>query len=154
MDHHLLRYVISKDTPVILSTGMSTGKEIGDAACLFHDTLYIAHCTSTYPCPPEEANLAYMNELKELRDVIVGYSGHEADMLPTLGAVALGARFVERHITLDKTMWGSDQAASLESDQLKVLVKAIRDMELILGDGVKQVYDSEKPQMEKLRRMR
>ena len=83
----------------------------------------------------------------------LGYSGHEEGIVPTLGAVALGARFVERHITLGKTMWGSDQAASLESERLKELVTGIREMEMALGDGIKRVYDSELPQMKKLRRV-
>lgn len=157
-DHELLGYMASKGRPVILSTGMSTEAEIGEAVdILYVADLYLAHCTSTYPCPSEQINLRVLLDLiaQEISEagVLIGYSGHEEGIVPTLGAVALGARFVERHITLDKSMWGSDQAASLEPQQLKELVVGIREMEAALGDGIKRVYDSELPQMRKLRRV-
>jgi N-acetylneuraminate synthase len=155
-DHELLLHMATKNPPVILSTGMSTLDEIHDAGSkLYPHEVHIAHCTSTYPCPLEEVNLGVMNYWTSgyLTEGVLGYSGHEEGIIPTLGAVALGARFVERHITLDKTMWGSDQAASLESERLKELVTGIREMEMALGDGIKRVYDSELPQMKKLRRV-
>jgi len=155
-DHELLRHMASKGRPVILSTGMSTPVEIDDAVrALLYAPTYIAHCTSTYPCPSNEINLRSMDKLweREVAKGVVGYSGHEEGIIPTLGAVALGARFVERHITLDRTMWGSDQKASLDPPMLKELVSGIREMEQALGDGIKRVYDSELPQMEKLRKV-
>jgi N-acetylneuraminate synthase len=159
-DHELLRHMSTKRHPVILSTGMSEEDEIEDAVdALGSRNFHLAHCTSTYPCPENEINLSYIAVLamKSLYHdppgVLVGYSGHEEGIVPTLGAVALGARFIERHITLDKTLWGSDQAASLESERLKELVTGIREMEMALGDGIKRVYDSELPQMKKLRRV-
>lgn len=159
-DHELLRHMDSKGRPIILSTGMSEWDEIRAATQeLGRSGLYLAHCTSTYPCATEEINLEMVSVLRNracpwytVTDGY-GYSGHEEGIIPTLGAVALGARFVERHITLDKTMWGSDQAASLEPQRLKELVAGIREMETALGDGIKRVYDSELPQMRKLRRV-
>ena len=152
-DHELLRHMATKKAPVILSTGMSDEDEIAGAIelLMYTNELYVAHCTSTYPCPVDEINLSHIPDV--WIDGYSGYSGHEEGIVPTLGAVALGARFIERHITLDKTMCGSDQAASLESERLKELVTGIREMEMALGDGIKRVYDSELPQMKKLRRV-
>lgn len=159
-DGELLGHMATKLNPVILSTGMSTEDEIEDAVdALGSRQFHIAHCTSTYPCPLDEVNLRAIAPLMvhsfyhENPGALIGYSGHEEGIVPTLGAVALGARFVERHITLDKTMWGSDHAASLESERLRELVSGIREMETALGDGIKRVYDSELPQMKKLRRV-
>ena len=151
-DHELLRHMVTKKRPVILSTGMSTLDEIEKALHeLQYTETHVAHCTSTYPCPVDEINLNHLDWMRDYEQL--GYSGHEEGIVPTLGAVALGARFVERHITLDKTLWGSDQAASLEAFRLKELVTGIREMEMALGDGIKRVYDSELPQMKKLRRV-
>jgi N-acetylneuraminate synthase len=116
------------------------------------DDLILAHCTSTYPCPPSELNLRMIQTLRALYPCPIGYSGHEVGLPTTVAAVVLGACLVERHITLDRAMWGSDQAASIEPGGLRRLVKYIRVVEEALGDGVKTVYDSEKPSLEKLRR--
>jgi N-acetylneuraminate synthase len=132
---------------------MSTMDEIRDAIELVpHDRLLLAHATSTYPCKPEELNLRMLETLREEFDCPVGYSGHEVGLQTTVVAVALGASFVERHITLDRAMWGSDQAASIEPGGLIRLVRDIRVAEAALGDGVKRVYDSELPVRARLRR--
>jgi N-acetylneuraminate synthase len=121
---------------------------------LGEENLLIAHATSTYPCPPEELNLLMLGTLRErYPSVPIGYSGHETGLATTWAAVALGACFVERHITLDRAMWGSDQAASVEPGGLYRLVGNIRDIERAFGDGVKKVYDSELGPRKKLRRV-
>ena len=154
-DIDLLHAMKSKGVPLILSTGMSSPEEIESAIGLIGtDNLLIAHATSTYPCPPEELNLRMIQTLQlRYRGVPVGYSGHETGLTPTWVAVALGACFVERHITLDRAMWGSDQAASVEIGGLVRLVQNIRDVERAMGDGVKRVYPSEIGQRNKLRRI-
>lgn len=140
--------------PIILSTGMSTMDEIKDAVSfLGQDNLIIAHSTSSYPCPPEELNLKMIKTLSNTFDCPIGYSGHEVGLSTTVAAVALGACLVERHITLDRAMWGSDQAASVEPQGLTRMVRDIRVVEKAVGDGVKIVYDSEKPILAKLRRV-
>ncbi|MEW6180707.1 MAG: N-acetylneuraminate synthase family protein [Chloroflexota bacterium] len=153
-DHGLLRKLRSTRRPVILSTGMSTIDQIKAAVELLDmDNLIICHTTSAYPCPPEELNLRMVQTLKETYPCPIGYSGHEVGLIPSVVAVALGACLVERHITLDRAMWGSDQAASVEPGGFERLVKYIRVTELSLGDGVKKVYDSEMPSLKKLRRV-
>lgn len=130
--------------PVILSTGMSTQQEIDNAVELLgKERLLLTHSTSSYPCPPAETNLKMIGTLRKRYGVSVGYSGHEVGLQISLAAVALGARLLERHITLDRAMWGSDQAASLEPGGLNRLVRDVRIIETALGDGVKRVYDSE-----------
>ncbi|WP_299025817.1 N-acetylneuraminate synthase family protein [uncultured Thermanaerothrix sp.] len=153
-DHGLLRKVRSTGRPIILSTGMSTFDQIREAVKLLDpDNLLICHTTSTYPCPPEELNLRMIQTLKrEYPDIPIGYSGHEVGLIPSVVAVALGACLIERHITLDRAMWGSDQAASVEPGGFERLVKYIRVTEQALGDGVKRVYESELPSLRKLRR--
>jgi N-acetylneuraminate synthase len=152
-DESLLRYHRKFDRPVILSTGMSTIKEVDRAVeILGSDNLIILHCTSTYPTSPSELNLRAIPMLQARYGVPVGYSGHETGLASTVVAVALGACVIERHITLDRAMWGSDQAASVEPSGLKRLVRDIRTIEQALGDGEKCVYDSELPIREKLRR--
>ncbi len=152
-DHALLRAVRETGRPVILSTGMSTMEEIEKAVNIFDtDNLLICHTTSSYPCPPEELNLAMIQTLKEKYDCPIGYSGHEVGLVPSALAVAMGACLVERHITLDRAMWGSDQAASVEPHGVRTLVKYIRVTKKALGDGVKKVYDSEQSSLERLRR--
>ena len=152
-DVNLLRKVRSKGRPVILSTGMSTMDEIKRAVdILGQDHLLIAHSTSTYPCPPEELNLRVIQALKAEFDCPIGYSGHEVGLQTTYAAVTLGAAFIERHITLDRAMWGSDQAASVEPWGLMRLVRDIRVIEKALGDGQKRVYESEMKARQKLRR--
>jgi N-acetylneuraminate synthase len=139
-----------------MSTGMSTMEQIEAAVKFFGtDNLLLAHATSSYPCKNEELNLRMIETLrKKYPTVPIGYSGHEVGLAPTWAAVALGASFVERHITLDRAMWGTDQAASVEMGGLQRLVANIRDIEVALGDGIKKVYDSEKSQIQKLRRVK
>ena len=142
--------------PIMMSTGMSTIEQI-DKAISFMDknNLLVAHATSAYPCKNEELNLKMIETLKnKYPDIPIGYSGHEVGLAPTWAAVALGACFVERHITLDRAMWGTDQAASVEIGGMERLVSSIRDIEKSLGDGVKKVYDSELGQIKKLRRVK
>ncbi len=153
-DSDLLRHYRRFDKPIILSTGMSTLEEIDRAVeVLGTDDLIVLHCTSTYPAPVEELNLRAMDTLCERYGVPVGYSGHEVGLAPTVAAATLGAVVVERHITLDRAMWGSDQAASVEPGGFARLVRDIRCVEQAMGDGVKRFYDSEIPVREKLRRI-
>jgi N-acetylneuraminate synthase len=155
-DHELLRRTRATGKPVILSTGMSTLDEIDTAVdVLGRDGLLIAHSTSTYPCAPGDLNLRMIPTLeRRFPDCPVGYSGHETGLAPTWAAVSLGATFVERHITLDRALWGSDQAASVEIGGFLRLVANIRDVEKSLGDGVKRIYEGELKQIEKLRRVK
>ncbi|WP_229788248.1 N-acetylneuraminate synthase family protein [Thermopolyspora flexuosa] len=153
-DHELLRAVAATGKPVILSTGMSTLEEIDRAVeILGTSRLVILHATSTYPLPPEEANLRTIITLRERYGVPVGYSGHERGLQISLAAVTLGAVMLERHITLDRTMWGSDQAASLEPAGLAHLVRDVRIIETALGDGVKRIYPGELAPKARLRRV-
>lgn len=153
-DLGMLRKIKATGKPVILSTGMSTIEQIDTAVeTLGKDKLIIMHATSTYPLPPEEANLKMIGTLKERYGVPVGYSGHEPGLQISIAAVALGAVTVERHITLDRTMWGSDHAASLEPKGFINLVRDIRIIEDALGDGVKKVFPGELAPLSKLRRV-
>jgi N-acetylneuraminate synthase len=154
-DHLLLQKKKATGRPLIISTGMSTAEEIESAVLkVGTDNLLIAHSTSTYPCPPEQLNLRMITTLKAMYPTCpIGYSGHEVGLSPTWAAVALGASFVERHITLDRAMWGSDQAASVEIGGFMRLVQNIRDVEKALGDGRKRVYETEMGQRRKLRRV-
>lgn len=154
-DEDLLKAIRKIGRPVILSTGMSTMEEIEDAVALLgKENLLIAQSTSSYPCQLEELNLRVIQTYKEkFPNVPIGYSGHETGLAPTLAAVVLGATFVERHITLDRALWGTDQAASVEVQGMIRLVKNIRDIERSLGDGEKKVYESEKSSLKKLRRV-
>lgn len=140
--------------PVILSTGMSTQEQIDHAfGLLVPARALVAHSTSTYPCPAGELNLRMIQTLRGRLGVPIGYSGHEVGLPTTIAAVALGATFVERHITLDRAMWGTDQAASIEPMGFHRLVRDIRVIESAFGDGVKRVYDSEHGPRAKLRRI-
>lgn len=154
-DIPLLKKMKSTGKPLMISTGMSTAEEIVEAVkAIGTDNLLIAHSTSAYPCKVEELNLRMIATLqKQFPMNPIGYSGHEVGLATTLAAVALGATFVERHITLDRTMWGTDQAASVEIMGLHKLIRDIRDIERSLGDGVKKVYDSEKGARTRLRRV-
>jgi len=154
-DRALLEALRDTGKPVILSTGMSTPEQIDTAIdILGTDRLVLMHATSTYPMEPEEANLRVIPVLRDrYPGVPVGYSGHERGIQISLAAVALGAVAVERHITLDRTMWGSDHAASLEPTGLRHLVRDIRIVETALGDGVKRVFPGEFAPMAKLRRV-
>lgn len=152
-DHELLRGMKATGKPIILSTGMSTMEEIRKAVDIVGEkNLLLCHTTSSYPCPPEELNLKMVQTLKENFDCPVGYSGHEVGLVPSALAVALGACLVERHVTLDRAMWGSDQSASVEPHGVRTLVKYIRVTEKSMGDGEKKVYDSEQSSLKKLRR--
>jgi N-acetylneuraminate synthase len=153
-DDGLLKKLRATGRPLILSTGMSTLAQIRAAVSLLGtDNLIITHATSTYPCDPSELNLRVIQSLRaEFPDIPIGYSGHEVGLIPSVVAVAMGACLIERHITLDRAMWGSDQAASVEPQGFERLVKYIRVTEQALGDGVKKVYDSELPSLKKLRR--
>ena len=139
--------------PIVMSTGMSTMDEIRAAVDVLGDEhLVIAHSTSAYPCPVNELNLRMIESLRTEFGTPIGYSGHEVGLPTTVPAVAFGACYIERHITLDRAMWGSAQAASIEPGGLERLVHYIRVVEEALGDGVKRVYDSEVPIMKRLRR--
>ncbi len=153
-DHALLRKLRSTGRPVILSTGMSTMEQIeASVKELNADNLMITHATSTYPCEPDELNLRMIGTLREKFSCPIGYSGHEVGLIPSVVAVGLGASLVERHITLDRAMWGSDQAASVEPGGFERLVHYVRVTEESLGDGVKKVYPSEMSSLKKLRRV-
>lgn len=154
-DDNLLKHTKSKGKPILLSTGMSSMEEIRHAvSVLGEDNLIIYHCTSTYPSNTEEMNLRVIETFKKEFSCPIGYSGHERGVTPSILAVALGANSVERHITLDRTNWGSDQAASLEMAGLYHMVRDIRQTPLLLGDGKKVVYPRELPIIEKLRRVK
>jgi N-acetylneuraminate synthase len=153
-DHNLLRHVRKTGRPLVISTGMSTMQQIQAAvAVVGTENLVIMHCTSTYPCEPEELNLRMIRTLRDEFSCPIGYSGHEVGLVPPQVAVALGACMIERHLTLDRAMWGSDQAASVEPSGFERLVKYVRTAEASLGDGVKRVYESEKSSLIKLRRV-
>ena len=153
-DDDLLHHISAKGRPMILSTGMSTMEQIRHAVSqLDQDRLLIAHSTSSYPCKPKELNLRVIQTLQQEFDCPIGYSGHEVGLQTSYAAVVLGACYVERHITLDRAMWGSDQAASVEPHGFARLVRDIRVTEKALGDGIKRVYESEKPIMQRLRHL-
>ena len=153
-DIAMLEALARTGKPIILSTGMSTLDQIDRAVeVLGTDNLVILHATSTYPLPPEEANIRMITTLQErYAGVPIGYSGHERGLQISIGAVALGAVAVERHITLDRTMWGSDHAASLEPVGFEHLVRDIRVLGEAMGDGVKRIYPGELAPLAKLRR--
>ncbi len=155
-DLPLLRSMRMTGRPLMMSTGMSTMAEIErSVAAVGEEDLLIAHSTSTYPCPPEALNLRMIETLKQKWSRCpIGYSGHEVGLAPSWAAVAMGATFVERHITLDRAMWGTDQAASVEVVGLVRLVANIRDIERSLGDGIKRVHEGELAARKKLRRVR
>lgn len=153
-DSKLLSRLERAGRAIILSTGMSTIEQISVAvAGLSKSRLLLTHSTSTYPCPPEELNLRMIQTLKEKFGVPVGYSGHEVGLQTTYAAVVLGACLVERHLTLDRAMWGADHAASVEPGGFTRLVRDIRVVERALGDGVKRVFDSEMAAIQRLRRV-
>jgi N-acetylneuraminate synthase len=152
-DRDLLEKIKASGKPIILSTGMSTMEQIHAAVKLLgEDNLILAHSTSAYPCKPTELNLRMIETLKKEFSCPIGYSGHEVGLVTSVVAVSLGASLVERHITLDRAMWGSDQAASVEPVGFRRLVKDIRVTEQALGNGVKMIYEDEILIMRKLRR--
>lgn len=153
-DDNLLRHHRKYGRPMIISTGMSTLEQVDHAVeVLGKEDLIILHTTSTYPSKLEELNLNVMNTLRQRYDVPVGYSGHEVGLAPSVAAATMGACMIERHITLDRAMWGSDQSASVEPQGFERMIKDIRAIEVALGDGVKRVYESEVPIIKKLRRV-
>jgi N-acetylneuraminate synthase len=153
-DDNLLRHVRATGKPIILSTGMSTIEEIDHAVdVLGKDDLILLHACSTYPAYYEELNLRAIPKLRGRYALPVGYSGHETGIPSSVAAVVLGACCVERHITMDRAMWGSDHAASLEPNGISRLVRDIRLIEQSMGDGVKRVFEREQPVIQKLRRV-
>ena len=153
-DDRLLRHIRATGKPVILSTGMSTYAEIDHAVeVLGKEDLILMHATSTYPATYDELNLRAIPAMAERYGVPVGYSGHETGIPTSVCAAALGACCVERHITTDRAMWGSDHAASLEPNGIHRLVRDIRLWEQAKGDGIKRVYEREVPVIKKLRRV-
>jgi len=153
-DDNLLRHTRSVGKPIVLSTGMSTLQEVDHAVeVLGKKDLVLLHACSTYPAYYEELNLGVINVLRERYGVPVGYSGHETGLPSSIAAAVLGACIVERHITLDRSMWGSDHAASLEPNGITRLVRDIRLIEKSKGDGVKRVLEREQPIIKKLRRV-
>jgi N-acetylneuraminate synthase len=152
-DDDLLRYTKAKGKPIIMSTGMSILEQIDHAVEIIgKDNLIILHATSTYPAYYEELSLSVIPVLKRRYDIPIGYSGHETGIASSVAAVALGASVVERHITLDRAMWGTDQAASLGPSGIIKMVNEIRLVETSMGDGVKRVFEREEPIIKKLRR--
>lgn len=151
-DTDLLKAHAASQKPIILSTGMSTMEEIRTAVNNFDkERLVVLHSTSSYPLDHAEANLNMIQTLREEFNLPIGYSGHEIGLQISLAAVALGAKVLERHVTLNRSMWGSDHSASLEPQGLAKLVRDVRIVEKAMGDGVKKVYESELPNREKLR---
>ncbi len=153
-DDALLAYTRAKGKPIILSTGMSTLEQVDQAVkVLGSKDLILLHTCSAYPSMYEELNLKVITTLRNRYKVPVGYSGHETGIPSSAATIALGACVVERHVTLDRSMWGSDQAASLEPNGMNRLVRDIRLIETALGDGVKRVEEREVPVRDKLRRV-
>lgn len=153
-DDDLLAAIAETRKPVLLSTGMSTIDEVDRAVDILEGSpLALLHTTSTYPCPAEETNLLMIRTLEDRYGLPVGYSGHERGLQVSIAAVALGAVAVERHITLDRAMWGSDHAASLEPQGLMHLVRDIRLVEEAMGDGVKRIFPGEVEPRHRLRRV-
>lgn len=156
-DFALIERILETGRPLMLSTGMSTMNEIENALSFINAfspgyPLFVAHSTSAYPCKPEELNLKMIQTLEhQFPGIPIGYSGHETGLATTVGAVAMGATFVERHFTLDRAMWGSDHAASVEPQGFQRMVRDIRDVETAAGDGIKKVYESELGPMKRLR---
>ena len=151
----LLKMIAEEKKHTFISTGMSTMEQISNAVKIFRDVdcpFELLHTNSTYPMKLEEANLKCIETLRKEFDCDVGYSGHEvSSYVVCLAAVMLGATSIERHVTLDRSMYGSDQSASLEKPGLERLVRDIHRTDLILGDGIKRIWDSEKHVMKKLR---
>jgi N-acetylneuraminate synthase len=153
-DDSLLRYHRTTGRPIVLSTGMSSIEQIDHAVELLGtEDLVLMQCTSTYPTHPDELNLRAIVTLTKRYGLPVGFSAHDASLATSAAAVALGACVVERHVTLNRNLWGSDQVASIEPDDLAQLVADIRKVEQALGDGAKKVFESEIPVRDKLRRV-
>ena len=150
----LLKEAAKSGIPIILSTGMSTWEIIDTAVEILakeNSEFAVLQCNSTYPAPDKELNLNVIPIMKERYGCIVGYSGHEYGLEPSVLAVAMGAQIIERHITLDHNMWGTDHKSSLEVHAMDMLMKRIKNVKLILGDAEKIITESEKPILKKLR---
>ncbi|GAA1631184.1 MULTISPECIES: N-acetylneuraminate synthase family protein [Brevibacterium] len=153
-DFELLREIAETGKPVLCSSGMSDWETLDAAVEVFdRDKLVLMHATSTYPLPPEEVNLLAIPAMRERYGVPVGYSGHELGLEISFAAAALGAVTIERHITLDSSMWGSDQSASMEPREFASLVKGVRVLEQAMGDGVKRVMPGEESKIDSLRKV-
>lgn len=153
-DDSLLKHIREQGRPIILSTALSTTEQIDHALeVVGKEDLVLMHCVGTYPAKDEDLNLACIQTLRDRYEVPVGYSGHEVGLATSLAAAVLGACVIERHITLDRAMWGSDQAASVEPHGLSRLVRDIHVAERAMGDGVKRLLEEELPVMKKLRRV-
>ena len=153
-NRELLEEVAAERKYTFISTGMSTLEEVDEAVRIFEDAhcaFELMHCNSSYPAASEDLNLSVIQTLKDRYGCQVGYSGHEFGLTPSYVAVAMGASSVERHITLDRSMWGTDQEASVEIPAFAKLVRQIRSVETMLGDGIKRVTESEMPIRSKLR---
>ena len=151
-DDALLRHVRSKGKPLLVSTGMSTLEQVDHAVeVLGRQDLVLLHCCSAYPSHYNELNLRVIPALRARYNVPIGYSGHETGIPSSVAAVVMGACVVERHVTLDRAMWGSDHAASLEPNGITRLVRDIRLVEQAMGDSVKRVQPSEEPLIRRLR---
>lgn len=154
-DDELILHIKSKGRPILIATGMSTQDEIDHAlSILGMDNLVLMHCTSTYPSLESELNLNVIPNYIKRYSCPIGYSGHEKGVLPSVIAASMGACAIERHITTDRTLWGSDHPASLEPEGLRRLVRDIRLLNTIKGDGKKVVYESELPIIKKLRKVK
>ncbi len=156
-DKALLSAMRATGKPVFISTGMSTLDQIKQALSLLDlDKTILLHAVSVYPATQEQLHLAWIEELrKTFPEVLIGYSGHEAGVMPSVIAVAkYGAVCVERHITLDRSMWGSDQSASLEPEGMRRVISYIRSIPIVCGDGPKHILKEEEPILEKLRRVK
>tara|TARA_B100001996_G_scaffold314471_1_gene257083 strand:- start:769 stop:1608 length:840 start_codon:yes stop_codon:yes gene_type:complete len=156
-DLELIKESTKTGKKIIISTGMSTIEEIDDAVNAIKEIndsadYAVLHCNSTYPAPNDELNLRCIETLKNKYQCEVGYSGHEFGLTTTIASVCLGATIIERHITLDRTMWGTDQMCSVEPQGLIKLVRGIKELNNALGDGIKVVTATEKPIREKLRK--
>jgi N-acetylneuraminate synthase len=154
-DHALLKEVASEGKHTFISTGMSTLAEVASAVSIFRIAncpFELMHCNSTYPMKNKDANLLVINTLRDAFECNIGYSGHETGRVVSLIAVAMGATSLERHITLDRTMYGSDQSASIEIAEMQKLVRDVRTVSEALGSPEKTVYETEKPIREKLRK--
>lgn len=152
-DLDLLQAAVNTRLPIIASTGMSTISEIDTAMEILNNSkVVLCHTTSSYPCQNEELNLRMIQTLNSRYGALIGYSGHEVGLAPSLAAVAIGAVFLERHITLDRSMWGTDQSASIEPLGFAKLVRDVRAIEIAMGDGIKKLYESELQPRKKLRR--
>ena len=151
----MLRQIGAMRIPIILSTGMSTWEQVDRAVSelrVFHDDIILLHCNSSYPCPEDEIGLPVMDEMRRRYGLPVGYSGHERGFAPTLAAVARGACVIERHVTLNKNLPGTDHQVSLEPDQLRELVTMIREVERAMLITEKQVFGKENQAAAKLRK--